>query len=88
MPRHAVYTRLTPVAILNARPPPYAFPYPLTPQYYLETMAGPKETEVRVSRGDFERALRKLVPSVSAGEMEHYARVQEEFKGFAIGEKR
>ncbi len=69
---------------LNATLPPHAFPHPLTPQYYLSSMAEPEEIEVRVGKEDFEEALSRLVPSVSRGEMEHYARVQREFKGFAI----
>lgn len=69
---------------LNASPSPHSFPHPLTPQYYLSTMAKPEETEVRVGRNDFEEALRRLIPSVSRGEMEHYGSVQREFKGFAI----
>jgi len=69
---------------LNSTPPPHKFPHPLTPQYYLSSMATPDGVEVRVGREDFEEALSKLVPSVSGGEMEHYESVQREFKGFAI----
>lgn len=69
---------------LNATPSPHQFPHPLTPQYYLSSMATPEEIEVRVGQEDFKEALRRLVPSVSRGEMEHYERVQGEFKGFAI----
>jgi peroxin-6 len=64
------------------------WPHPLTPQYYLGNMATEDEIEVRVGKEDFVEALRKLVPSVSAGEMEHYERVQGEFKGFEIGKNR
>ena len=69
---------------LNRTPAPHRFPHPLTPQYYLSSIATADEIVVRVGREDFEEALQRLVPSVSRGEMEHYGRVQEEFKGFAI----
>lgn len=61
------------------------WPKVITPQWYLSTIATPAEIEVRVNRRDFEDALGKLVPSVSQSEMEHYERVQREFKGYAIG---
>ncbi|RXK37810.1 hypothetical protein M231_04900 [Tremella mesenterica] len=72
----------------NSEPPPYKFPYPMTPQYYLSTLAQPEEIQVEVTRDDFWHALEGLVPSVSEGEMEHYQRVQGEFQGYAIGNKR
>jgi len=75
------------IAELNATPPPHSFPYPLTPQYYLASMAKPDEIEVKVGKGDFMGALEKLVPSVSADEMSHYRSVQQQFKGFEIGAK-
>jgi len=65
-------------------PPPYTHPHPLTPQYYLAEMATPAEIDVLVSREDFELALRELVPSVSQGEMEHYAEVQRKFANDTI----
>lgn len=65
-------------------PPPYSHPYPLTPQYYLAEMATSAETDVLVSRTDFELALRELVPSVSQGEMDHYAEVQRKFANDTI----
>jgi peroxin-6 len=34
---------------------------------------------VLVSQGDFDRALRNLVPSVSQSEMDHYAHIQQRF---------
>lgn len=71
-------------AKLNALAPPYTHPHPLTPQYYLAEMATPVETDVLVSREDFELALRELVPSVSQGEMEHYAEVQRKFANDTI----
>lgn len=62
-------------------------PYPLTPQYYLSRMARPDEIEVLVNKQDFVLALEKLVPSVSQSEMEHYSRVQSEFKGYEISKQ-
>ncbi|KAF8334192.1 P-loop containing nucleoside triphosphate hydrolase protein [Cantharellus anzutake] len=67
------------IADLNAEPPPFSHPHPLTPQYYLAELATPEEIDVLVSRKDFELALRGLVPSVSQGEMEHYKAVQRRF---------
>jgi peroxin-6 len=61
------------------------WPKVITPQWYLSTLATPSQIDVRVSKRDFEEALEKLVPSVSQSEMEHYERVQKEFKGYAIG---
>ena len=66
-------------AALNASAHDPRHPYPLTPQYYLAEMASATEIEVLVSQEDFEAALRSLVPSVSQAEMEHYARVQQQF---------
>ncbi len=57
---------------------------PLTPQYYLATMALPHEIEVQVTQADFQAAQRELVPSVSASEMEHYASVQQQFASETI----
>ncbi|KAE8233222.1 hypothetical protein CF326_g1733 [Tilletia indica] len=66
---------------------PYPHPYPITPQYYLAELAQPSEIEVRVSRVDFEAALRELVPSVSEQEMEHYRAVQSKFSSPDDGKK-
>ncbi|WRT70350.1 uncharacterized protein IL334_007348 [Kwoniella shivajii] len=57
----------------------------LTVQYYLAKIATQEEIEVKVTKEDFINALNKLIPSVSKHEMEHYERVQQEFKGFSIG---
>ncbi|KAF9451245.1 AAA-domain-containing protein [Macrolepiota fuliginosa MF-IS2] len=64
---------------LNESPGDQNHPYPLTPQYYLAEMALPDDIQVQVSKEDFLQALRNLVPSVSQAEMEHYARVQNQF---------
>lgn len=71
------------IATINASPREEGslHPSPMTPQYYLSELATPEEIEVRVSRSDFEGALRELVPSVSEQEMEHYRRVQAQFSG-------
>lgn len=47
-------------------------------------MATSEETDVLVSRKDFELALSELVPSVSQGEMDHYAEVQRRFASDTI----
>ena len=65
--------------MLNASPVDPKHPYPLTPQYYLAEMASPEDIEVLVHQDDFDSALLNLIPSVSQDEMEHYARVQQQF---------
>ncbi|KAG0264548.1 peroxisomal assembly protein [Actinomortierella ambigua] len=52
---------------------------PMTSQYYLDHLATPEEILVQVTETDFEQALRELVPSVSAQELEHYRQVQQMF---------
>jgi peroxin-6 len=42
-------------------------------------MAATEDIEVLVNQDDFDSALRNLIPSVSQAEMEHYARVQQQF---------
>lgn len=76
--------QLCEVAELNRLPPPYEHPHPITPQYYLAELATEQEIEVLVSRRDFEEALGELVPSVSQGEMAHYAAVQQRFANDTI----
>ena len=71
-------------AEINARPPSAiksGHPQPMTAPYYLSELARPAELAVRVSAGDFLRALDELRPSVSEGEMAHYAAVQRQFQG-------
>ncbi|KAE8208078.1 hypothetical protein CF327_g7183, partial [Tilletia walkeri] len=63
-------------------------PIPITPHYYLAELAQPSEIEVRVSRVDFEAALRELVPSVSEQEMEHYRAIQSKFSSPDDSKKR
>lgn len=64
------------------------FPKPLTVQYYLATLATPEDIDVKVGRDDFIDALSAMKPSVSESEMRHYERVQQEFKGYNIGENK
>lgn len=73
------------VEALNSDGLPHDWPTPLTVQYYLERLVSDEEIQVEVDMGDFAEALKGLVSSVSQGEMEHYERVQREFKGFEIG---
>jgi peroxin-6 len=42
-------------------------------------MASPEDIHVLVQQKDFDAALRDLIPSVSQAEMDHYARVQQQF---------
>ena len=63
---------------------PKGAPKPLTVQYYLANMETKLDTEVVVSKDDFVHALSGLVPSVSDAEVEHYERVQRDFKGYSL----
>ncbi|KAA1478381.1 AAA-domain-containing protein [Dentipellis sp. KUC8613] len=54
-------------------------PQPMTSQYYLTEVATPRDILVTVSKGDFEASLHELVPSVSQSELEHYARIRQQF---------
>jgi peroxin-6 len=67
------------VAILNKKHSQDGHPHLLTPRYYLAEMATPEDTDVRVCQKDFDQAFRDLVPSVSQPEMDHYARIQQQF---------
>ncbi|KAG6861902.1 hypothetical protein C0995_010608 [Termitomyces sp. Mi166 len=67
------------IAQLNIAPGLRDYPIPLTPQYFLAEMVSENDINVLVSREDFDRALRDLVPSVSQSEMDHYAEIQRRF---------
>lgn len=54
-------------------------PFPLTTLYYLDEMADPDSLNIKVSKQDFEEALKELIPSVSMQEMQHYRQVQAKF---------
>ncbi|KAF7884865.1 hypothetical protein EAF00_010683 [Botryotinia globosa] len=49
--------------------------------YWFDHYAKEDDLRVVVQEEDFEAAGRELVPSVSAGELEHYARVRGQFEG-------
>ncbi|PQE24096.1 Peroxisomal biogenesis factor 6 protein [Rutstroemia sp. NJR-2017a BVV2] len=49
--------------------------------YWFDHFAKESDLRVVVQEEDFEAAERELVPSVSAGELEHYARVRGLFEG-------
>jgi peroxin-6 len=60
----------------------------LIPQTFLSSdLATSDDKTVLVEQGDFIKALRELVPSVSEKEMEEYRRVQEKFSGDKEKEK-
>ncbi|KAG6891139.1 hypothetical protein C0992_010127 [Termitomyces sp. T32_za158] len=67
------------IAQLNVIPGLHGHPVPLTPQYFLAEMASESDINVLVSREDFDRALKDLIPSVSQSEMDHYAEIQHRF---------
>ncbi|KAI0792948.1 P-loop containing nucleoside triphosphate hydrolase protein [Abortiporus biennis] len=72
------------ISELNTNKPDPSHPYPITPQYYLSELATPADLEVLVHQEDFELALDSLIPSVSPEEMQHYARVQQQFSQQSI----
>lgn len=50
-------------------------------RWWFQHVATPDDISVRVTEADFDKALRELVPSVSAEELEHYLRVRANFEG-------
>ena len=54
---------------------------PVTTAYFFDHLATEADIGVMVTEADFEVAKRELVGSVSAKELEHYARVQAAFEG-------
>ena len=54
---------------------------PVTTAYFFDRLATEADIAVMVTEADFEVAKRELVGSVSAKELEHYARVQATFEG-------
>ena len=54
---------------------------PVTTAYFFDRLATEADIAVMVTEADFEVAKRELVGSVSAKELEHYARVQVTFEG-------
>ncbi|KAI9750373.1 MAG: hypothetical protein M4579_006497 [Chaenotheca gracillima] len=53
---------------------------PITPAYFFDHLATKEDTTVMVRQDDFAAAQRELVGSVSAKELEHYARVRKTFE--------
>ena len=66
------------IKTLNADPLRAA---PLTTASFFDHFATPEDIAVMVTEQDFLDAHRELIPSVSAGELEHYERVRATFEG-------
>ncbi len=66
------------IKTLNADPSRAA---PLTTASFFDHFATPEDIAVMVTEQDFLDAHRELIPSVSAGELEHYERVRATFEG-------
>lgn len=60
-------------------------PDKITPAYFFDHYATPEDITVMVTEEDFMAAQRELIPSVSAKELEHYARVRAQFE--SVGER-
>lgn len=60
-------------------------PDKITPAYFFDHYATPEDIAVMVTEEDFMAAQRELIPSVSAKELEHYARVRAQFE--SVGER-
>ena len=54
---------------------------PISIRKWFQSVASENDTKVRVSKQDFAKAQRELVPSVSAEELQHYLRVRKSFEG-------
>lgn len=53
----------------------------ITTAYFFDHYATPEDIAVMVTEEDFMEAHRELIPSVSAGELEHYEHVRASFEG-------
>lgn len=60
---------------------------PITVAYFFDHLATTEDTEVVVEQEDFDDAHRELVPSVSARELAHYARVRAAFERVEEGKE-
>lgn len=60
---------------------------PITTAYFFDHYATQEDVSVMVTEQDFIDAHRELIPSVSAGELEHYERVRATFEGQKDKEK-
>jgi peroxin-6 len=54
---------------------------PVTTRWWFQNVAAKEDVVVEVTSGDFEKAQRELVPSVSADELRHYLNVRDNFEG-------
>ena len=68
------------IAALNADP---ATRHPISTANFFDHHAAPEDIAVMVSEQDFLDANRELIPSVSAGELQHYETVRATFEGAA-----
>lgn len=59
---------------------------PVSTAYYFDHYATKDDVAVMVTEEDFLAAMRELVPSVSAKELEHYGRVRKMFEAVGEGE--
>jgi peroxin-6 len=50
-------------------------------RWWFQNVATKEDIAVQVTEADFDKALRELVPSVSAEELQHYLRVRANFEG-------
>lgn len=57
--------------------------HPISTAHFFDHHATPEDVAVMVMEQDFVDAHRELVPSVSAGELQHYERVRATFEGGA-----
>lgn len=64
----------------NAAPPGEAVKE-VSIRWWFENVASSADTDVLVTEPDFDKAVRELIPSVSAEELRHYLRVRENFQG-------
>ena len=60
-------------------------PDKITPAYFFDHYAESEDIAVQVTEEDFMLAQQELIPSVSAKELEHYARVRAQFE--SVGER-
>lgn len=60
-------------------------PDKITPAYFFDHYAEAEDIAVQVTEEDFMLAQEELIPSVSAKELEHYARVRAQFE--SVGER-
>lgn len=60
-------------------------PQKITPAYFFDHYAEAEDIAVQVTEEDFMLAQQELIPSVSAKELEHYARVRAQFE--SVGER-